>query len=311
MAKQKYLNKDQIKLVNPLGYQHHYMTTENWINQCFEIQCDKAGKPIILPGRQIIDENGNVTQQYKYKIRRKAELWMIALVIIMDLELITKTRDVINNKKIKDFGFYGSYARIREKILASVDSRLVPQLSHSITTRSISTSMKRAEASGFITIKYDETVTRKTCSVDKNYRRITLNYDKLQELSEFNLSKELSETWKKYHSSSREHRWLRKRPVSYLKPLIEELADKQKKEDFKEKLNALKLKFKNHHDVFKAFIINKQKMYQTSGIDNLTAVKSMKGKLSVMYQQHGAEPGEYEPSPYEIELLQSFIANFR
>lgn len=310
MAKQKYLTKEQMDLINPLGYQHHYMTTADWIKQCFEIQCDAANKPIILPGRQIIDEHGNITQQYKYKTKRKAELWMIALVIIMDLELITRTNNVLKNKKVNDFGFYGSYNRIREKILASVDSKLVPQLSHAITTRSISTSMKRAEASGFITIKYDETVTRKTCSVDKNYRRITINYDKLQELSEFNLSKERSETWKKYHSSSREHRWLRKRPVSYLKPLIEELADKQKKEEFKEKLKALNLKLKNHQDVFKAFIINKQKMYQTSKIDNLTAIKSTKDELSVMYQEPIVEPN-FILTTEQSYILQDFYRRLR
>ena len=230
MAKVNKLSKEQVTLINPYGYQHHYMTTAEWIQQCFEIQNGPNGKPIILPGRKIFNEEGNQVQQYKYKVKRKAELWMIALVIIMDLEIAVRTRDVINKKKVNDFAFYGSYKRIREKILDSVDHRLVPQLSHTITIRSISTAMKRAEKSGFVKIQYDRTVTRNVCSVDDNYRRITINYDKLMELSEFNLDKRnRSETWKKYHRCSREHRWLRKRPVSYLKPLIEDLADKNKK----------------------------------------------------------------------------------
>ena len=311
MAKQQFYTKAQKSVFNPLGYEHHYMLTEDWIKQCFEIQCDKKGNPIILPDKPIIDENGNIVPQFKYKIKRKAELWMIALVIIMDLEMIFRKDAFFNKKQMKEFAFFGSYDRIREKILACVDSILVPQLSRTITRRSISTSMKRAASSGFITIKYDETVTRNTCSINKNYRRITLNYDKLQELSEFNLTKERSETWKKFHRCSREHRWLRKRPVSYLKPLIEELADKQKKEEFREKLKALNLKLKNHQDVFKAFIISKQKMYQTSEIKNLTAIKSKKEEISVMYQKHGSSPGEYVPTPYEIQQLQAFYTRFR
>ena len=306
----QYLSKEQLAVINPYGYQHHYMTTADWINQCFEIEYDEFGKPIIVPDGQIINESGVITQQYKYKIKRKAELWMIALVIIMDLEHVTRTRNFLNRKKVKDFAFYGSYARIREKILDSVDSKLVPQLSRSITVRSISTSMRRAAASGFISIEYDETVTRKTCSDEENYRRITINYDKLMELSEFNLGKERSATWKKYHSSSREHRWLRKRPVSYLKPLIEDLADKNKKEAFREKLKALKLKLKNHQDVFKAFIANKQKMYKTSPLQNLTTIKSMKEQadeeIRIMYQNH--DTGEIVLSPEQMAILHNFYA---
>ena len=308
MAKKQVYTKAQKAVFNPLGYEHHYMLTEEWIKQCFEIQCDSSGKPIILPDSPILDEHGNFIPQCKYKIKRKAELWMIALVIIMDLEMVFRKDALVNNKHMKEFAFFGSYDRIREKILACVDSRLLPQLSRRITRRSISTSMKRAASSGFITIEYDETITRNTCSIDKNYRRITLNYDKLQQLSEFNLSRERSETWKKFHRCSREHRWLRKRPVSYLKPLIEELADKQRKEEFREKLKALNLKLKNHQDIFKAFIINKQKMYKTSNIDNLTALKSKKDEISVMYHKHGLAPGVYVPSPYEIEQLQGFIS---
>ena len=271
MAKIKKLTKEQIAQINPFGYQHHYMTTSDWIQQCFEIQCDSKNKPIILPGCKIFNEEGKLIQQFKYKVKRKAELWMIALVIIMDLEMSVRTKDALNKKKVSDFAFYGSYNRIREKILASVDSRLVPQLSRTITLRSISTAMKRAEKSGFVNIEYDYSVTRKTCSKDENYRRITINYDKLMELSEFNLDKRTrSYTWKKYHRCSREHRWLAKRPVSYLKPLIEDLADKNKKEEFRQKLQGLKLKLKNYQDVFKAFIISKQKMYKTNELKNLT-----------------------------------------
>ncbi len=132
------------------------------------------------------------------------------------------------------------------------------------------------------------------------------------ELSEFNLDKrKRSDTWKKYHSSSREHKWIRKRPVSYLKPLIEDLADKNKKEAFREKLRSLKLKLKNHQDVFKAFIINKQKMYKTSPLKNLTTIKSMKEyadeEIRIMYQNH--DTGEIVLSYEQQTILQNFIAS--
>lgn len=310
MANKKYLTKEQISLINPLGFQHHYMTTADWIKQCFEFVLDKNNKPIIVPDGQIIDEAGNVTQQNKYKIKRKAELWMMALVIIMDLELVTRTRTVLAKKKVKDFAFYGSYARIREKIISMADDKLKPQLSRSITIRAISTSMRRAAASGFINIEYNKDVTRKTCSVDKNYRRITINYDKLLELSEFNLDKKnRSNTWRKYHHASREHRWLRKRPVSYLQPLINELADKEKKEAYKEKLEALRLKLKNHQDVFKAFIINNQKQYKTKELKNLTTIKSVmeaaNAEISSMYQN--VDTGEVVLSYEQQALLQDII----
>ena len=288
------------------------MTIENWINQCFEIQCDSNGRPIILPSKPIIDENGNVIQQTKFKIKRKAEEWMIAVAYIMELEKFFREKAFDSKKKqMEEFAFYGSYDRIRNKILSCVDSRLVPQLSRTITRRSISTSLKRAEASGFIKIKYDHTVTRNTCTADSNYRRITLNYDKLQELSEFNLTNKRSKTWKNYHRCSREHKWLSKRPVSYLKPLIDELADKKRKEEFREQLKALKLKLKNHQDVFKAFIIKKQKMYKPSNLDNLTAIKSTKDEMSVTYQKPVGVESDDPLTPEQMAILHDFYLKLR
>lgn len=312
MAKGQFNPKHKNMVCNPLEYQHHYMSIEDWIKQCFEIQCDSSGRPIILPSKPIIDENGNEKKQVKYKIKRKAEEWMIAVAYIMELEKYFREKDFDAKKKqMEEFAFYGSYDRIRNKILSCVDSRLVPQLSRTITRRSISTSMKRAEASGFIKISYDHTVTRNTCSVDSNYRRITLNYAKLQELSEFNLTNERSQTWKNYHRCSREHKWLRKRPVSYLKPLIDELADKKRKEEFREQLKALKLKLKNHQDVFKAFIIRKQKMYQTKKLDNLTAIKSTKDEMSVTYQKPVGVESESPLTPEQEAILHDFYLKLR
>ena len=285
MAVENVVKKSKINHINPYYCEHHYMLTTDWIKQCFEIQCDENGKPIVVPDRPYFDENGNLTQQNKYKIKRKAELWMISLVIISDLEMITRKK----KQKITDFAFYGSLQRIRNIILNSVDPRLTPQLSRSITIKTISTSLRRAEKSGFIKIEYNRNITNKTCSHTENYRRITLNYEKLMELSEFNLERKRSQTWLKYHSSSREHRWIRKRPISYLKPLIDELADANKKEEFRGKLAKLKLKLKNHQDVFKAWIMSKQKFYQTMELKNLTAVKSKKDEsddlLARMYQK--------------------------
>ena len=83
-------------------------------------------------------------------------------------------------------------------------------------------------------------------------------------------------------------------------------------EEFRQKLKALKLKLKNHQDVFKAFILSQQKMYKTSDLKNLTAIKSTKDQIAeelhVMYQNH--DTGEYVLSPYDRELLQAFYAKF-
>ena len=274
------------QLIKPYGYEHHYMKTTDWIKQSFQFERNN-GKEVVVPARPIFDENGNLQVQTKYKIKRKAELWMISLVSIMELEFIARNRK--NKKKTKDFAFYGSYKHIRNLILNSVDPRLVPQLSRSITINTISTSMRRAADSGFINIEYDKTITRNTCSDTDNYRRITLNYEKIMELSEFNLDKKRSNTWKKYHSSSREHKFIRKRPVSYLQPLIKDLSDSAKKEVFREKLAALKLKLKNEQDVFKAWILNNQGFYVTGANQNLTAIKSQKDEhdeiVAMMYQK--------------------------
>lgn len=304
--------KEQMKMINPYDYHHHFVKTSDWIKQSFEIQCDKNGEPIKLPAKPIIDENGNLIQQDRYKIKRKAELWMIAMVVIMDLELSINFKSVASKKTDTSFAFYGSYKAIRNVILNSVDSRLVPQLSQSITIKSISTSMKRAEASGFIKIEYDHTVTRKTCTKENNYRKITLCYDKLLELNYFETGQnKASYEWRKYHSSSREHRWMRKRPVSYLKPLIEDLSKKEKKEEFKQKLLKLKLKLKTEKDVLKAFILTKQKNYINSYTkDKLTAVKSNMEEadnlVNMMYQNVDNDTGEFILSENQRLILEDF-----
>lgn len=286
MAVQNVSKNTKIGRLNPYRHEHHYMKTTDWIKQCFEIQRDEQGRPIVIPDCPFIDENGNLQKQNKYKIKRKAELWMIELVLIADIEMVLRKK---NRLKSNDFAFYGSLQTIRNIILNSVDPCLVPQLSRSITIKTLSTSLRRAEKSGFIKIEYNPDIKRETYSDTKNYRRITLNYDKLMELSEFNLERKRSQTWLKYHSSSREHRWIRKRPISYLKPLIDDLADSNKKEEFRRKLAKLKLKLKNHQDVFKAWIMSKQKFYETMELKNLTAVKSKKDEsdeiLALMYHK--------------------------
>lgn len=278
---------------NLLKYQHHGLSTAEWIKRCFEIQTTPDGEPIVIQCGSMINEDGKEIPLYKYKIKRYAELWLISLVVMMDLEFAVRKNNAFHKKQSTDFAFYGSYSRIRNVILNSVDSRLVPQLSRSITFNTINTSLKRAAASGLINIQYDETVTRNTCTHDKNYRRITLNYDKLQELCDFEVTpKGRSKTWWKYHHSSREHKFMRKRPVSYCKKLIDDLADKNHKDEFKAKLAKLKLKYKNYHDILKAFIITNQKRYLAGNeyaIKFLTTIKSeeevQNATLRYMYQK--------------------------
>lgn len=311
-------SKEQLENINPLKMQHHYISTRDWINQCFIIQRDTTGKEIIIPDRTILSEDGTIVSQSKYKIKRVAELWMISLVILMDLEFNLRAKSVLNkNKKskaIKDFAFYGSYKSIRNQILDSVDVKLRPQLSRSITIRTISTAMKRAELSGFINITYDETINRKNCTHEDNYRRITLNYDKLKEISTLDPFVNSSYAWQKYHRCSREHRWMRKRPVSYLKPLIDDLSDKNRKEEFKQKLAKLKLRYKNEQDVLKAFIIKNQKMYSanTSLNKNLTAIKSVTEEadkqLMSMYRNYDEDSGEYL-SPEKMAIFEAFCSS--
>lgn len=307
------LTKEQMKVADPYEYHHHFLKTSNWIRQSFEIQCDKNGNPIKLPARPIIDENGNVKQQTKYKVKRRAEEWMIAIVIMMDLEKNTRIKSVANKKKFDDFAFYGSNKIIRNTILNNVDPLLVPQLSRTITIKSISTSLKRAEASGFIKISYDHTYTKKDGSKKKNIRKIKLCYDKLMELNYFETGKNKdSYEWKKYHASSREHRWMLKRPVSYLKPLIEDLSKKEKKNEFKQKLLKLKLKLKSEKDVLKAFILSKQKKYINSyTTDKLTAVKSNMEEaddlVNKMYRDVDYDSGEFIMTDEQHLMLQGFI----
>ena len=311
MGKRRF-TQEQLKMINPYNYQHHFVKTTDWIKDSFEIQCDKRGNPIKLPARPIIDENGNLIEQDKFKLKRKAELWMIAMVIIMDLEFSSKSKSVATKSKDATFAFYGSYKTIRNVILNSVDPQLVPQLSRSITIKTISTSMKRAEASGFVKIDYDETVTRRNCNKENNYRKITLCYDKLLELNYFETEKDhQSSEWTKYHASSREHRWMKKRPVSYLKPLIEDLSNKEKKAAFKEKLLKLKIKLKSDKDVMKAFILTKQKQYINKfTTDKLTAVKSNMEEadelVQLMYQNVDVATGVIVTNEQRA-MLQDFI----
>lgn len=316
MARKKVNKKDDF---NILHYRKHGLSTPEWIKRCFEIQTTPDGKPIVLPAKPIIDENGILRKQRKYKIKRHAELWMIALVAIMDIEYNTRYKAHRNKKQIDSFAFYGSYKLIRNLILNSVDERLVPQLSQSITFNTINTAMKRAEKSGFIKIEYDDTVNRENCSREKNYRRITLNYDKLVELCDFNLDKHKwcsSDIWKKYHHSSREHKFIRKRPVSYCKKLIDDLTDDKRKNEFKAKLAKLKLKYKNHHDILKAFINTKQKKYSVNNeysTKYLTTIKSeaddQAEMMRLMYQK--PKPSECVVTESQVELLKSFIDNIR
>ena len=312
----KRFTKEELKKINPLQMQHHYISTRDWINQCFVIQKDASGREIFVPDRTIVSEDGTIVNQNKYKIKRVAELWMISLVILMDLEFNVRAKNMLNKtktrKEINDFAFYGSYKGIRNQILDSVDPKLRPQLSRSITIRTISTAMKRAEVSGFVKIEYNESINRKNCTHEDNFRRIMLQYDKLKEVSTLDPFFNKSLIWQKFHRCSREHRWMRKRPISYLKPLIDDLADKNKKEEFKQKLAKLKLKYKNEQDVLKAFIIKNQKQYSANAglTKKLTTIKSVMDEadkqLMSMYHNVDVDTGEVQITPEQRAILQAF-----
>lgn len=296
MAKNK-IKKEDLSKINPYNIQQHGISFSDWIKQVFIIKKDEFGKPLY---RTITDRTEDGFKEVKiYKLKRIAELWLICLTALIKLEFAHNYKSY-NKKDFQSYKFYGRYSILKNMILSAAPDELKYQLSKSITLQTISTAMKRIENDGFITIDYDHSVKYKEREEGKYFRTIKINHQKLVELSDFNLSKkERSKTWNNYHRCSREHRYIRKRIFSSLQPLINDLADKEKKMEYRKKLASLKLKLKGEYDVFQAFILHKQKLYKTKQINKMTIIKSEKDLseelLSSMYNSSsGLPPEEYE-----------------
>lgn len=314
------LTKEQKAKANPFMLNNHYIGFDDWINQSFEMILDEDDKPIKVRGAlQCFDEHSNPVYNDRYKLKRKNELWLILITYLIRLALQQQNKSVTQNREIEPYIYYGTYASLRDDLAKHYPKELKNQLKQSINLSTISTSMKRAAESGFIKIEYDHEVNSDNKRVmnaqGRHYRSIKLNYDKILELSSFNLDPKHEQkndyTWQKYHRCSREHKWIKKRIISSLLPLVEELKDKERKAEFKKKLAKLNLKLKGPQDVFKAFIITKQgdRFLPNEHVhDNLTALKSTKG-------YKGAPPPEeeidYDSSGYALTAEQeAFLEAF-
>lgn len=309
------LTKEQRAKANPLMLNSHYIDFDSWMNQSFEMILDEDDNPIKVRGAlQCFDEHSNPVYNDRYKLKRKNELWLILITYLIRLALQQQNKSVAQNREIEPYIYYGTYASLRDDLAKHYPKELKNQLKQSINLSTISTSMKRAAESGFITIDYDYEVNSDNKRImnaqGRHYRSIKLNYDKILELSSFNLSPKYEQkndyTWQKYHRCSREHKWIKKRIISSLLPLVEELKDKERKAEFKKKLAKLNLKLKGAQDIFKAFIITKQcdRFSPNEHVhDKLTALKSTKG-------YKGAPPpdvfdeDEYDDSGYTLTAEQ-------
>ena len=109
---------------------------------------------------------------------------------------------------------------------------------------------------------------------------------------------------------------MRKRPVSYCKKLVNDLADEKRKNEFKTKLAKLKLKYKNSHDVLKAFIITKQKPYSLNNeysTKYITTIKSEADSQAEMMRLMYHKPDESGQvlSERQEQLMKGFKNNLR
>ena len=75
-------------------------------------------------------------------------------------------------------------------------------------------------------------------------------------------------------------------------------------------MKTLKLKLKNYQDVFKAWILSKQKFYQTIEMKNLTAVKSNQEEqdeiIIKMYQK--PDDSGFVLNDHQRSILENFSA---
>lgn len=313
--KNSFFTKAELKKANPYELHKHYTSFDEWLAQELTVKTNADGSyKMKYANRYELDENGNYIQPQVLDIHHGVELWMICLTKLIDWSIVFAKNEIANKREPKVFEYYGSYRSLRNAILKACPRDLRGQLTQSITVRTISTSMKRLAASGFIKIEYDPNFIGKTRdekaamnAQGRHFRKITINYDKIIELSNFEFEKHnKTNVWTSYHDRSREHRWLKKRPYSSLNPILKDLSDKKKKREFAEKLARLHLKLKTAQDVFKAYILFVQNRYTKSEdlTQNLTALKFTEMdevKAAMAYDSSDAI------SPYQQAMLNDFI----
>ena len=282
------LTPEQKNKANPWDYNNHFIGIKYWFHSMLEVRKDENGNDRIKYGKQIGVDNNNVPiYEELLDIHFKVPFWMILTHDFLRLDLQKRIKDVKEGKEPEDYVFYGKYATLRKHILECVGSKERKSLESILTDSYIRNSIRRAAESGFLIVEYDEDVNfhnkDEMISIGKNYRSIRVNHDKLVELSVFNLDPNYKlsndENWKKFHRCSREHKWMKKRIVSSLTKLNEELKIKEKKAAFRKKLAALNLKLKSSFDILKVFVLTKQCDQFTpykSVHENLTALKSKK-----------------------------------
>ena len=309
---------EEKKKANPWDYANHFIGYKYWYHSMIEVRKDSNGNDRIKYGKQIATNNNVPVYEELLDIHFKVPFWMILVHEFLRLELQKRATDVKDGKEPEEYVFYGKYSTIRKYILECVAPNKRRSLEVIMTDSLIRNSIRRAAESGFLIVEYDLEVNfhnKKTMiNEGRNFRSIRVNHDKLAELSVFDLGPDYklqeSENWNKFHRCSREHKWMKKRIISSLKKLSEELKVKEKKAAFKKKLAALNLKLKNAFDILKVFVITKQCDQFTpykNVHDNLTALKSKK-KANI--SSPPPEDEEYYLTDDDMELLNSIYSMF-
>ena len=317
------LTPEQNKLANKWDYKRHFIGIKHWQQMMLEVRKDENGKDRIIYGKQIGYDKFNTPIYEEFvDIHFKVPLWMVLVHEFLRLELQKRYKDVKAGIDPGDYIFYGKYDTIRSYILECVAPKYKESLNRILTDSFIRNSIRRAAESGFLIVEYDYDVNfhnqKQMIEDGRNFRSIKVNHDKIVELSEFNLDPNYklkdSSNWGRYHRCSREHKWMKKRIISSLNKLNEELKVKEKKAAFRKKLAALNLKLKNAFDILKVFVITKQAdqfVPYASVHDNLTALKSKKKVVT-----NSPPDGDYLPNDdyylteEDIAMMNSIFPSF-
>ena len=313
---------EQHKLANKWDYHRHFVGIKHWQQMMLEVRKDANGEDRIIYGEQIgYDSFNRPIYEEFFDIHFKVPLWIVLTHEFLRLELQKRYKDVKNGKEPEEYVFYGKYETIRKYILECVSTKYKDSIKRILTDSFIRNSIRRAAESGFLIVEYDYDVNfhnkEQMINEGKNFRSIRVNHDKIVELSNFNLDpgyklKE-DDNWNKYHRCSREHKWMKKRVISSLAKLNEQLRLKEKKAAFKKKLATLNLKLKNAFDVLKVFVITKQADQFTpyaSVHDNLTALKSKKKVLAPPPPDDYDHDDGYYLTEDDIAMLDSIYPSF-